>query len=569
MPKVKKSRRRFHDHRKNMFRRTSKGYFLDELRKDIKSCPTSINVGWVANTDIPEIIQLSYLCSGMSHPPFVSKYLTIYSDMTWDWSIMKRKVSDSVLQCHLLPLKISNFNNFKCILLALDESSVCTGNSDKGIIEILKARFNGTLKDTSESFIDESGTIRHQSCTLVLDRTEVESNTKRCKICHNYRNSLRALCSKQRKSKEDKPNTCTTHNSHANYRWLNEYKMRERLKSVQSALKTLRRSKQRLEDKLLHLITKYGVDFNDSDTKDIEELLDGSMQGFDQNSFQNIFFQQQKKYNMVRNKKNMRWHPVMIRFALSIKYQSTAAYNTLGKFFKLPSSRLLRDYTHYVKFKTGTDADIIDCFKKEVTNEGFQFDGLKIGLLIDEIKVKSGLVFHKSTGTLVGFVNLGEANNDMMLLEQSLQKPTIVTKKEIATHMLVLMSRIITKPSSTFPIAQFPSANMSGGKLYSVVWDTVQVLELNGLHVVSITCDGASANRSFFHISAEKCTIPYRTQNPYRPSDYIYFFCDVPHLIKTTRNCMYNSFCNSKSRQLTVSCIILTVIIVNEVKCHF
>ena len=136
----------------------------------------------------------------------------------------------------------------------------------------------------------------------------------------------------------------------------------------------------------------------------------------------------------------------------------------------------------------------------------------------------------------------------MLMLEQSLQKSTAVTKKEIATHMLVLMTRIISKPSSTFPIAQFPSANMSGGKLYSVVWDTVQALEVNGLHVVSITCDGASSNRSFIHISAEKCTIPYRL------SDHIYFFCDVPHLIKTARNCMYNSFCNSKSRQLTIRC---------------
>ena len=54
----------------------------------------SINIGWVANMDIPEMIQFSYFCSGMSHPPFVSKYgLTIYSDMTWNCTVMRRIVS--------------------------------------------------------------------------------------------------------------------------------------------------------------------------------------------------------------------------------------------------------------------------------------------------------------------------------------------------------------------------------------------------------------------------------------------------------------------------------------------
>ena len=269
MPKVKKNRRRFFDQRKNMHQRSSKSYSLDQLRRDIKRDPTSINVGWVPNTDIAEMIQLSYLCSGMSHPPFVSKYLTIYSDMTWNWTVMRRILSRTLLQCHLLPLKISNFNNFRCIVLALHESTVCIGNLDKYIIETLKERFTG--KSTLDSFIDDSGTIRHQSCTLLLEHTENASNTKRCKICQNYRKSLCALCSKQKHTMlrtEDKSNT--THNSHANYRWLNEHKMKERLKSVQTALKTLRRSKQRLQNKLWRLIKKNGVEFNDSDSSDIE-----------------------------------------------------------------------------------------------------------------------------------------------------------------------------------------------------------------------------------------------------------------------------------------------------------
>ena len=39
-------------------------------------------------------------------------------------------------------------------------------------------------------------------------------------------------------------------------------------------------------------------------------------------------------------------------------------------------------------------------------------------LLMDEIEVKSGLVFSKSTGELVGFLDLGTVNSDLKALDQ-------------------------------------------------------------------------------------------------------------------------------------------------------
>ena len=116
--------------------------------------------------------------------------------------------------------------------------------------------------------------------------------------------------------------------------------------------------------------------------------------------------------------------------------------------------------------------------------------------------------------------------------------------------MFVVMLRAIKKPSFTFPIAQYPSANL-------IVWDTIEALELNDIHVVSITSDGASSNRNF---SAEKGDIPYKVENPYRPLQYIYFFCDAPHLLKTARNCLSNSFAHSRSRTLKVKCNICKVL---------
>ena len=75
--------------------------------------------------------------------------------------------------------------------------------------------------------------------------------------------------------------------------------------------------------------------------------------------------------------------------------------------------------------------------------------------------------------------------------------------------------------------------------------------------VVSITSDGNSPNRKFYRICGLDPALPltYKTTNPFADRE-IYFFCDPPHLLKTSRNCFANSFCHSKSRTLWVSKLI-------------
>lgn len=144
-------------------------------------------------------------------------------------------------------------------------------------------------------------------------------------------------------------------------------------------------------------------------------------------------------------------------------------------------------------------------------------------------------------------------NEDLSLLATSLGsegKPP----QELAKHMLVLMVRTISKPSFSFPVTQYPSGGgIKGEQLFPIVWETIEALELNGLHVVSVTSDGASANRKFYSICAESDEVPYRVRNPYRSSQFIYLFCDAPHALKTTRNCFSNSSAHRKSRRLMVN----------------
>ena len=72
------------------------------------------------------------------------------------------------------------------------------------------------------------------------------------------------------------------------------------------------------------------------------------------------------------------------------------------------------------------------------------------------------------------------------------------------------------------------------------------------LHVCAAVNDGASPNQKFFQLHSKmvkdmECDVVYKTPNIYAPSQFIFFFPDSPYLLKTARNCLYNSASGSRS----------------------
>ena len=66
-----------------------------------------------------------------------------------------------------------------------------------------------------------------------------------------------------------------------------------------------------------------------------------------------------------------------------------------------------------------------------------------------------------------------------------------------------------------------------------IFWTAIRYLEKINLKVISATADGVSPNRK---------NVVHRAQTIYaNDKRFIYFFSDVPHLIKTSRNCLANS----------------------------
>ena len=101
-----------------------------------------------------------------------------------------------------------------------------------------------------------------------------------------------------------------------------------------------------------------------------------------------------------------------------------------------------------------------------------------------------------------------------------------------------------------FPLSYYASNGITADLLYPLIWEAIRVLEVDmDLKVLFITCDGASPNRKFFNLHGNGQLVNC-TRNPYDPDRYIYFISDVPHLLKTARNCFSNSNSHRNSRSL-------------------
>jgi len=142
---------------------------------------------------------------------------------------------------------------------------------------------------------------------------------------------------------------------------------------------------------------------------------------------------------------------------------------------KLPSQRTLRDYAHYVNATIG--------FNAEVNQHLFDVADLSkdlnryVMLVIDEMHVKEELVYDKHEGSLIGFVNLGNINNQLLELEAALSHEN--RRLPLASTMLILMVRGLFQKVN-YPYAQFACANLSGHQLFDPVWQAVSRLERLG-----------------------------------------------------------------------------------------
>ena len=139
------------------------------------------------------------------------------------------------------------------------------------------------------------------------------------------------------------------------------------------------------------------------------------------------------------------------------------------------------------------------------------------------------LVFDRHTNELIGFVELGDKDVSVAVLES----PTT-----LKSHILAFMVRGMAS-DLTFILRYFSTQSLTSSQIMPLFWKAAF------LGVCSCK------RLRFFHRNSTKSTplllgkttlwVLYIEPSTFAPSRYIYFFSDAPHFLKTSRNCLFNS----------------------------
>ena len=90
----------------------------------------------------------------------------------------------------------------------------------------------------------------------------------------------------------------------------------------------------------------------------------------------------------------------------------------MREFITLPSSRTLRDYTHYIK------AEVTEQLMNEAKMETLKDFEKNVLLVFDEVNIRDSLVYDKHGVGILGFVDVGDINNDLLSFERSCEETT-------------------------------------------------------------------------------------------------------------------------------------------------
>ena len=537
---------------------------LEKVKKELILPPH-----WVLSTQAEGertcSIQVCKIVTSSSQQPIITHTLTVNTDLSWTAFVHGHNVSNGTTQVlanipDTLDLRTSN-----ALLTCLDICTVCPGHPDAHFIEMLSSMKGKILSrhgDETVALLDSYApvmlngkmypqTVRKTSCEILV-------NTTKCTHCVQYRSSLRKSFHSWQTRNSTSPSRRTSTTSCVNFVLLNTPEKLQRYKNLK------RRSlatERKLNDTLEKLTHKHGISLDEHMQDDLQNIMEEMAEEVQKTnakeSFRRIFWEQQLQALHINDRRQVRWHPALIKWCLHLKFKSSSAYDALRStgVLTLPSERTLRDYTHWMKGQAGFDRSVNRELIKEanVREEKDKY----VVLVLDEMKIREDLVFDKHSCRLIGFVNLGDVNDSLDKFEQQCQngERRVISEESVATHMLVFMIRGLFT-NLEFVFAQFPTHGVTGDSLFPIVWEAIRNIEECGLKVIVVTADGASPNRKLFkmHQGLASNKVVYKTLNPYSQDDReVYFMSDVPHLIKTTRNCWSNSFSHKNTRALWVS----------------
>ncbi|XP_071855332.1 uncharacterized protein [Apostichopus japonicus] len=479
----------------------------------------------------------------------IMKRICVNEKGSWEMYVLGAQLSKEDCAHWISPLEeLQSEGNVESFLTKVKDIGISEGNGDVfDEAEVNTVKFKNF---NVEQYIAKDGktsmTVRHSQCKLLCN-----PSTQRCDLCNHYRTALYVKRNRLRGTVGNPTNLT----SHVRNDLLSSPQKKLKLKLLERKKDSLCTTISKLEDQIKRIFEVEGIKLDhekDLFLKGIFMNEEDSMKSKIKPGSPQFLLWEQQKNNLMKPSNRWRWHPEIIKWCVAVHGKSPAAYNLIRQsgFLTLPSLKTINKYIHFCKSGVGFIPEVFQKVSSEIGPTTGDISE-NVTLILDEMKIKSGLVFSGSSGRLVGFTDTGPIKNMLDYFERRFKGETNSKKLPLASHVLVLMVRSIFGTIKA-PIAYFTTCELKGDDLFPIVWRCIRHLELFSIRVRAIIADGASPNRKFFklHETVTDDGLTYYTQNPFRERERIYFFCDVPHLLKTTRNNWENSGCNSKSRML-------------------
>ena len=354
----------------------------------------------------------------------ISHCLEVNKDLTWTFFVHGQKV-DPESCC---AIRMCNGSvDINQLVEKIDSLNICAGHPENRFFEISQARKGNSRVAAACSlvaFVDDFcpislngemyvSTIRTVKCEMLV-------NGLKCESCKEYRSTLRSMCHRQNAHKAKK---CTAVSSHANYRYLKTPEQRERMSQLKAELDHSKREVSRLKTKIEIIQEKEGVSVDESLEQDLQTIMEEKtseiQETYPTGSFLRLFWDQQLMAIKSKERQQVRWHPMIIKWCLNLKFMSSKAYGALRSVLSLPSERTLRDYTHWINSSSGFHSDVDKQLKEEAKVKTIPEFQKYVCLLFDEVRIKEDLVYDKHTSQIIGFINLGDVNNQLLRFQRS------------------------------------------------------------------------------------------------------------------------------------------------------
>ena len=192
--------------------------------------------------------------------------------------------------------------------------------------------------------------------TLCCNECELLVSNNRCDACKQYRCNLRALHSQWLRQKQKITNHALI-SSHTNFLYLKTPERQQRIRGLRNETVNRRKVLERLKCCVNVATEQHGIYIEDALETDIKQTMEEKSNEIrktcNADSFQCIFWNQQLELLKLKDKRRIRWHPMMIRWCLSLKLLSSTSYHALrsSNLVILPSERTSRLYAYCKDFQ--------------------------------------------------------------------------------------------------------------------------------------------------------------------------------------------------------------------------